>query len=78
MNQQHINNAQQIAALKQQHKTECVDLNQDASDELWKSSFLPKVQALEEAQAVLEETRQKLETEKLKVFSQSTIEIKGY
>jgi len=67
MNQQHINNTQQIAALKQQHKTESFDLDQDASDELWEASFLPKVKALEEAQTLLEETRKKLETEKLKV-----------
>lgn len=48
MNQQYISNTQQIAALKQQHKIECFDLDQDASDELWKTSFLPKVKGLEE------------------------------
>lgn len=67
MNQQYINNAQQIASLKEQHKTECFNLDQNASDELWKTSFFPKVKALEEAQAALEENRLKLETEKLKV-----------
>jgi hypothetical protein len=69
MNQQYIDNTQQMAALKEQHKTESFDLDQDASDELWETNFLPKVKALEEAQSVLEETRKKLETEKSKVIS---------
>lgn len=79
MNQQFISNSEQIAALKQQHETECLELDKDASDELWKISFLPKVQALEEAQAMLEEARKKLESEKLKVYHQpiEIIEIKG-
>jgi hypothetical protein len=79
LNQQYIINTQQIAALKQQHKTESFDLDQDASDELWETSFLPKVKALGEAQTLLEETRKKLETEKIKVYqSINIIEIKGY
>jgi hypothetical protein len=54
-------------------------LDQDASDELWETSFLPKVKALLEAQTLLEETRKKLETEKMKVYqSINIIEIKGY
>ena len=79
MNQQHIENTQQIAALKQQHEREFFDLDKDASDELWETSFFPKVKALEEAQTQLEETRKKLETEKLKVYQSINItEIKGY
>jgi hypothetical protein len=79
MNQQHISNLQQIAELKQQHTNESFLLDQDASDVLWETSFLPKVKELEEAQILLEETRKKLESEKLKVYrSVNIIEIKGY
>ncbi|MEY3422188.1 MAG: hypothetical protein RIR48_2491 [Bacteroidota bacterium] len=68
MNQQYIKNAEKIAALKQQHETESSSLDHDAADELWKTSFLPYVNELEDAQAVLEETRKKLEAETLKVY----------
>ena len=79
MNQDYVNKGQEIAALKQQHKNESFGLSQDASDELFKNSFLPKVKILEEAQALLEEIRKKLETERLKVYqSINIIEIKGY
>ena len=70
MNQQYISNTQQIVALEQQHKTETFGLDQDVSDKLWETSFLPKVKSLEEAQTVLEETRKKLETQNLKVIIQ--------
>jgi hypothetical protein len=66
MNQQYINNAEQITALKQKHKEESVQIDQLASDELWKNTFLPKVKMLEEAQSTLEKTRTELEAENQK------------
>lgn len=67
MNQEHINKTQQIAALKQQHLNESLELDEDASNVLWETSFLPTVKALQDDQSLLEETRKKLETDKLKV-----------
>ena len=58
---------QQILALKKQHSTESIGLDRYASDELWKTNFLPKVKAIEDSLSLLEEAQKKLEKEKLKV-----------
>lgn len=68
MNNAFGNNALRIADLKTKFDNATSTLDQEKSEELWKSTFSPQIQEIEKAQTALEENRKKLDLARLKVL----------